>query len=70
MVGGDDPPEAGRSGRVLVHVDRVVVVYGLDPVTDHGEVDRIRGPGHRTGGLAHEGLQALVEGAGLGRGFD
>ena len=37
MVGGAMiPVESGGTGRLLVHVDGVVVAHGLDPVADHG----------------------------------
>ncbi len=58
---GDDPREPGLACRRLVHVDRVVVAHGFDPVPDHGQVDGVLAPGDRSRGETHEGLQLLVE---------
>ena len=57
IVGGATiPGNPAGAGRVLVHVDRVVVAHRLDPVADHRLVDRIGSDHLVARRLADEGL--------------
>ena len=45
MVGGAISRRSRRPGRLVGDVDRVLVAHGLDPVPDHGLVDRVAATG-------------------------
>jgi hypothetical protein len=53
--GGHDAREAVGSGRLLVHVDGILVAHGVDPVPDHGLVDLVACLHRGSTGPAFEG---------------